>query len=159
VALGRIVGRLYLVDAEGFVIDEHGPQYSEFDLPIVDGLASAPEDGGPIVDPLRAQLMARLLKAVSVRQALSRRISQVDVRDARDAVVILNDDPAQIHVGDDQFAERLDAYLDLAPALRARVPAIDYVDLRFDQRIYVRPSGTTGRVDVRRGAAPAERQP
>ena len=28
----------------------------------------------------------------------------------------------------------------LAPALRERVPAIDYVDLRFDERVYVRPA-------------------
>ena len=55
--------------------------------------------------------------------------------------MILSGDPALIHVGDDQFAQRLQPYLDLAPALRERVPDIDYVDLRFDDRMYVRPAG------------------
>ena len=31
------------------------------------------------------------------------------------------------------------AFLDLAPALRERVADIDYVDLRFGERLYVRP--------------------
>ena len=35
--------QLYLVDASGDVIDEFGPQYAEFDLPIVDGLVARAE--------------------------------------------------------------------------------------------------------------------
>jgi hypothetical protein len=30
--------------------------------------------------------------------------------------------------------------VELAPALKQRVPEIDYVDLRFDERVYVRPA-------------------
>jgi len=45
-----------------------------------------------------------------------------------------------ISLGEDQFLHRLQSYLELAPALRERVPDIDYVDLRFDERIYVRPA-------------------
>ena len=74
-----------------------------------------------------------------------RRISQIDVSAKDDAVVLLADDPARVHLGREQFGERLRAYLELAPTLRARVPAIDYVDLRFETRIFVRPIGATGR--------------
>ena len=52
--------------------------------------------------------------------------------------MILSGDPAVISLGEDQFLARLQSYLELAPALRERVPSIDYVDLRFDDRIYVR---------------------
>ena len=62
--------------------------------------------------------------------------------DLHNASVILSGDPAVMQLGDDQFVQRLQAYLDLAPTLRERVPDIDYVDLRFDDRIYVRPAGT-----------------
>jgi hypothetical protein len=51
-----------------------------------------------------------------------------------------------LHLGEERFAERIQAYLELAPTLRERVPEIDYVDLRFEERLYVRPatgSGTT----------------
>ena len=54
--------------------------------------------------------------------------------------MILSGDPAVIQLGEDQFLARLQSYLDLAPTLRERVADIDYVDLRFDDRIYVRPT-------------------
>ena len=48
--------------------------------------------------------------------------------------MLLEGDPALLHLGEDRFLERLQSYVDLAPALRERVPDIDYVDLRFDER-------------------------
>ena len=143
VGLGRFAGRLYLIDEVGTVIDEHGPAFSEFDLPIIDGLATSP---GPDVevDGARAQLAARLITELEARPDLAARVSQIDVRDSYDAVVLLNDDPTLIHLGYERFFERLQAYLDLAPALHAKVPNIDYVDLRFEHRIYVRPANADG---------------
>jgi cell division septal protein FtsQ len=58
-----------------------------------------------------------------------------------DAVVMLQDDSALLHLGEDKFLERLQSYVDLAPALREQVREIDYVDLRFGDRVYVRPAG------------------
>jgi cell division septal protein FtsQ len=80
-----------------------------------------------------------VLAAVRSSSALADRISQVDVTDVRDAVVILEGDTALVRIGRERFAERLESYLDIVPVLRERVPAIDYVDLRFDERVYVRP--------------------
>ena len=59
--------------------------------------------------------------------------------DLHNASVILSGDHAVIQLGEERFLARLQAYLELAPALRERVADIDYVDLRFDDRIYVRP--------------------
>ena len=70
---------------------------------------------------------------------MARQVSQIDVADLHNAAVILTGDPAVIYVGEDQFLQRLQSYVQLAPTLRQRVPDIDYVDLRFDERIYVRP--------------------
>jgi cell division septal protein FtsQ len=81
-----------------------------------------------------------VIDALAPRKDLSQRISQIDVRDVHDAVVILDDDAALLHLGEDRFLERVQGYVDLAPALRQRVPDIDYVDLRFDERVYVRPA-------------------
>ncbi len=142
--IGRINDDLYLIDDRGGIIDQYGPNYAEFDLPIIDGLAAAPNDDGPLVDESRALLAARVLAALQARPALARRVSEIDVRDVRDAVLILKGDTALVRVGTEQFAERLQSYLDLAPALRERIAAIDYVDLRFDERVYVRPAGRAG---------------
>jgi cell division septal protein FtsQ len=142
--LCRLRSTLYLIDAHGVIIDEYGPEYAEFDLPIIDGLVRLPGSGEPTIDEHRAELAARVLDAVAVRHQLAGRISQIDVHDAHDAVVLLEKDPALVHLGEDRFLERIQSYVDLAPTLHARVPAIDYVDMRFDDRVYVRPAGAAG---------------
>jgi cell division septal protein FtsQ len=138
--LCRLGSVLYLVDPHGTLIDEFGPQYAEFDLPIIDGLVGPPGNGRPSIDEARAELAARVIEGLAVRKEIAQRISQIDVRDAHDAVVLLQDDGAQLHLGEDRFLERLQSYVDLAPTLRKSVPDIDYVDLRFDERLYVRPA-------------------
>jgi cell division protein FtsQ len=142
--IGRIGQSLYLIDQRGEIIDEFGPNYADLDLPIVDGLASGPPAGALLIDEARAVLASRLLTALQARPDIAARVSQVDVTDVRDAVVILEGDTALVRVGDDQFLERVQSYLDLAPALRERVPDIDYVDLRFDERVYVRSHASPG---------------
>jgi cell division protein FtsQ len=140
VGIARLGSGLYLIDQRGFIIDEYGPNYAQFDLPIVDGLAAATQEDGSLIDPARAELVSRLLASLQSRPKLAKRVSQIDVTDLRDATLILKDDTALVRVGEEQFAERLQSYLDLAPALRERVPDIDYVDLRFGERVYVRPA-------------------
>lgn len=142
IGIGRIGDALYLIDHRGAIIDEFGPNYADFDLPIIDGLAAVPQEGGSLIDEARAALAARVLVAVRDHPAVAKRVSQIDVGDLRDVVVILKGDTAMVRIGDDQFAERLQSYVDLSPALRERVPDIDYVDLRFDERVYVRPQGS-----------------
>ena len=141
IGIGRIDSDMYLVDERGVIIDQYGPQYADLDLPIIDGLSGAPAGGGSLTDEGRADLAARVIAAVKSKPAIARRLSQVDVSDLHNASVILTGDPAIVQLGEDQFLARLQSYLDLAPALREQVPNIDYVDLRFDERVYVRPLG------------------
>jgi len=141
VAVARFGDRLFLVDARGTVIDRHGPRFAEFDLPIIDGLGAP---GSPeTVDPARMALAARLLDQLAFHPDVLGEISQIDVADPYDAVVLLGDDPALLHLGGDEFVERLRSYAQLAPALRARVADIDYVDLRFAPQVFVGPAGHT----------------
>ncbi len=139
VGVGRINGEMYLVDDRGVIIDQYGPQYADIDLPIIDGLDASPA-GGTMTDEARADLASRVIAAVKAKPKIAGRLSQVDVSDLHNASVILSGDPAVIQLGEDQFLPRLQAYLDLAPTLHERVADIDYVDLRFDGRIYVRPT-------------------
>jgi len=134
--IGRIAGRLYLLDSRGDVIDDYGPRYDALDLPIIDGLAPAQS---PVPAVERAALAGRLLAALATRSDLLRRVSQIDVADADDAVVLLDGDAALLHLGREKFVERLQSYLELAPTLRARIQELDYVDLRFDSRVFIRP--------------------
>jgi cell division septal protein FtsQ len=144
--IGRIGLAMYLIDHKGVIIDEYGPAYADIDLPIIDGLAASPQDGGSIVDVARAEFAATAIAALSTRPEILKQVSQLDVSNLHDAVVILDGDAALLHVGESDFVARLQQYIDLAPALRERVAAIDYVDLRFDERMYVRPVKSAGRV-------------
>jgi cell division protein FtsQ len=142
VGLCRLGQDLYLVDETGTIIDQFGPQYAEFDLPIIDGLVSAPNTPASLhgsIDPQRAALAARVIASFERSPQIARRVSQIDVTDRNDAVVLLEGDTALLHLGDDRFLERVQMYLDLSSTLRDRVAEIDYVDLRFDRRVYVRP--------------------
>jgi cell division protein FtsQ len=139
--IGRINDSLYLIDRRGVVIDEYGPNYAELDLPIIDGLAAHTEANRIHVDEGRAALAGLVLAELGARPDLTRRVSQIDVADAHDAVVILKDDTVLVRIGEDNFVERLQSYLDLAAALHDRILDIDYVDMRFDDRVYVRPQG------------------
>ena len=89
IGICRMKNQLYLVDRAGTVIDEFGPQYAEFDLPIIDGLVRAPSSGRPALDERRADLAARVLEAIAPRADLARRVSQIDVSDLHDAVVLM----------------------------------------------------------------------
>jgi cell division protein FtsQ len=156
IGIGRLKGRLFLVDERGSVIDEYGPQYADFDLPIIDGLAAS-VGADKETDDERGEFAARVILSLRTKPNVSRELSQVDVTDLHNAAVILNGDRAVIYVGDDRFLPRIESYLDLSAALRARVADIDYVDLRFDDRIYVRPARKTGNAAAaaRGGKGPA----
>src|SRR5262249_41986270 len=158
IGIGRINGETYLVDDRGVIIDQYGPQYAALDLPIIDGLAAAPGAGGTLTDEARADLAARVVLAVKGKPKIAARLSQVDVGDLHNAAVILTGDPAVIHLGEDQFLARLQSYLDLAPTLRERVADIDYVDLRFDDRIYVRPASAPAALRRGRPASAEKRK-
>jgi cell division protein FtsQ len=140
VGFGRAHGELFLVDEHGIVLDQSGTQYADLDLPIIDGLSIHDAEGERVADEAGAELAARVIAALKQNPKVSQRLSQVDVTDPHNAAVILTGDTAILHLGEDQFLQRVESYLDLAGALRERVADIDYVDLRFDNRIYVRPS-------------------
>jgi len=145
-AIARLGQQLYLVDDSGVIIDEYGPAYHDLDLPIVDGLLSTAAQSGPLSDAARVRLTGVFLASIGARDDLRRRLSQVDVSNAHDAVVMFDGDPAWLHLGEDAFTERLNTYLELVPTLRERFREIEYVDLRFDERVFVHARGRTDSV-------------
>ena len=134
-AVARSRGQLFLVDDSG-VITAFGPQYRQFDVPIVDGLIPANAAAGT-VDPIRIRLVQRLFAEVAARDDLFQRLSQVDVTDARNAVVLLDGEPAALHLGDREFLPRLERYLELEPQLREN-PPLEYYKLQFGDRVWVK---------------------
>jgi len=141
VGIARLREGLFLVDDHGIILDQVSARYSDVDLPLIDGLVVRDSNGSRVADEAGAELAARVIAALNARPKIAERLSQLDVSDLHNAAVILGRDNVVIHLGEDQFLQRVESYLDLAQALRDRITDIDYVDLRFDDRIYVRPSG------------------
>ena len=150
VALARLRGGLQLIADDGMVLGPASAAPAGFDLPIADGLApvagralSGPGVGVGIparVDEERAALIGRLVESLRHEEGLLALVSEVDVTDVEDAVVLLGDDPARVHLGHEDFARRVRAYRDLAPTLLQHVDAIDSADVRYDGRVFVRPA-------------------
>ena len=134
-ALARSAGQLYLVDGEGMVIDHMGPNYSDLDLPIVDGLGNSLSIGSR-VETARVSLVERLVHDLSPRPDLLDRLSQVDVSSPRNAIVTLRDEPAALYLGDEQFLNRLERWLQTASSIRAQFTIEDHVDLRYDNLMF-----------------------
>lgn len=137
VALGQINDTLFLIDRTANIIDEYGPNYAEFDLPIVNGLTSGPTR--MLVDEQRAAMLTTFLGSLQARPDLVERVSEIDLRDPQNVVVVLKGDTAAVRLGREKFEERLSSYVDLASTLRERVPDIDYVDVRYVPRLVVGP--------------------
>ena len=133
-AIARSGQRLYLVDERGAIIDEYGPQYADFDLLLVDGLIRGTAKGAA-ANTAGAVLTGRFIDAMRTQPNLRSRISQIDISDGRDVVVLLSDGPTAIHLGDTRFIDRLNMYLKLAPTLAQQFKGIESVDFRFDQRV------------------------
>lgn len=140
-AIARLDSQLYLVDQTGKIIDDYGAAHRDLDLPIVDGLFTVPVSDDLVAGAEQVLLTSALFSALEARPDLRRRLSQIDVANPRDAVVMFDDDPAWLHLGDAKFVDRLQRYLDLRAALRDRFGSLDYVDLKFDERVYVRGEG------------------
>ena len=149
--VARLNQQLYLVDRTGNIVDEYRAEHHAFDLPVVDGLLADAFADNDTVDGERIRVTAALVDDLASRTDLQLRVSQVDVTNPRDVVVMIDDDAAWLHLGETAFVERLQRYLDVRPALLDRFGAIDYADLKFDERIYVRGQGrrATGSVATR----------
>lgn len=136
-AVARSGDTLLLIDEQGAIVDEFGPRYRSLDLPIVEGLME--RDGKSVVaDEARVAVVAAALASLRESRLLAR-VSQIDVSHVRNAAVMLIDDPTRLHVGYEHFGERVQSYLDMKDRLARMVDEIDSVDLRFGNRVYVRP--------------------
>lgn len=138
-AIARAGENLFLVDGDGVLLDAFGPAFAGLDLPIVSGLVDRTAAAGRRAEAERVSLAARFLESVAAAPALRDRLSNIDVSSPRDVVVTIDGETTALHLGDTRFLERLQLYLDLAPTLGRELGTMDTVDLRFEERVFVKP--------------------
>ena len=140
--------RLYLMDADGTVIDLYGPRTAGFDLPIVRGLVGA--SGEERRD--RAQKAGILLHDLG---DLAAEVSEVEVERTGDLKVVLRGKGELVRMGPPPYRPRLLVFLGLREELSRRCPDAEYFDLRFKDRIVVKHR--QGAVETVKKAADAPR--
>lgn len=152
------IGRLYLMDAEGDVIDTFGAAHTtDYDLPILRGLEDLEEEARRE----RARRAAGLLDDLGDLQV---EISEIFVTPGGDLRIVLRGAGEVLKMGAPPYRERFLAFLSLRSELGEHSPGAEYFDLRFRNRIYAkRPAlpgehGVRGPATGRAGGAAAARR-
>ncbi len=146
--------RLYLMDAEGVLIDLYGPRTAGFDLPIVRGLKGT----DPETRRDRAGRAGALLRDLG---DLAVEVSEVEVEASGDLRLTLRDAGETLRVGAPPYRNRVLTFLGLRKDLAERCPDAEYFDLRFkDQIIARRPvAPAASPVEKAQGPTRSERAP
>ena len=144
------VDRLYLMDAEGDLIDIYGPRTGAFDLPIVRGL-------GGVTDESRRDRAQRAGALHADLGDLAFEVSEVFVEPTGDLRVVLKGGGEAVLLGPPPCRNRLLTFLGIRRDLAEKAPGADYFDLRFRGRIYAKVEGA--QAPVAAPTATAETQP
>jgi cell division protein FtsQ len=121
-----------LVDAEGVLLGL--PARARFAFPVIDGLH--PADSGA----QRRQGVAAFLRFEQDMGYLSKDVSEVDVADANDIVVVtrVENRAVELFLGDSDFATRYQNFVSHYQEIRKESPDAGMFDLRLDDRITAR---------------------
>ena len=135
VALVQKGAALHYVDAAGVVFDELSPRLGDDDLPLV--TSEAPEDITRCV---------RFLDITRLKQtALYSRISEVAVVDVDSLRVFDRALRTFVYLDDTGSLEKWKTLYQLVAVEQFEAQSVDYADLRFRDRIVLRPNGSAGR--------------
>jgi cell division protein FtsQ len=134
VAFARRGEQFGLVDANGVLLTMPAAMMAQrhYSFPVVTGI-----DPGDRPEARRARMAVyqRLLTELdSGGQKLSAQISEIDLTDAEDARVTMQDDTTLLHFGQERFLERYKRYKAQISQLRQQYPRLVAVDLRYDQQ-------------------------
>ncbi|MBI4482487.1 MAG: FtsQ-type POTRA domain-containing protein [Acidobacteria bacterium] len=138
-AIARIPDELFLVDREGVLLDRYGPRYGKIDTPVVQGLWNADRKESADQNRIRMELYLRVLRDLdSGAVHHSAHISEMDLSDPEDVVVLPNDQGVLLHLGTRSFRQRFEAYLQNQEQLKdilASQGPVDSIDLRYENQI------------------------
>lgn len=129
-----VLDELYLLASDGTMLDQLSPRYDIEELVLVRGL----RDGDGLV-PGRAALAGRLSAELVGHERLASLVSEVDVSEGRDSVLLRLRAPVITALVDgDNMIERLTEVVPLLDGIQKQYAELDVVDLRFQGRAYLR---------------------
>jgi cell division protein FtsQ len=149
VAFVRQGSKIGLVDANGAIFDLPTPSMEEaggptmgdaaqYSFPVLTGISSA---NPPSTRAARMKIYMDFMAALDAGgEALSHRLSEVDVSNPEDVKAIIPDAAAPVadilvHFGDGKFLERYKQYEQHLAEWRAQYPRLAAVDMRYEQQV------------------------
>lgn len=130
---------LVVVDREGIVLDDFGPDYQDLDRPIVKGLRNVARENAGQENRLRMQAYLEVIRDLeSSKKDHVESISEIDVDNPKRVAVIPTDEPVSIYLGENHFLERYERFLEqksLYYRLKEKYGLIEYVDVTYDDKI------------------------
>ena len=134
VAVALIAGVAHLVDREGYVIGLTGS--GPDDLPVVTGLAGL--QGNELSAALRRGVS--ILERLNVRAPLfAQRLSEIDLSEPGSVSAHTLGSGPRLLLDPGAVERNVNRWLELGRTIRHKAGALDYVDLRWSQRIAVKP--------------------
>ena len=129
------LSELYLLAEDGTILDQLPPFYDMGKLVLVRGLSD--ESGGVSAD--RTALAGRMAQALLADERLALLVSELDVTEGADSTTLrLRESPLALLVSERTMVSRLSEVVPLLAGIAERLPGVEVLDLRFQNRVYVR---------------------
>ncbi len=129
------LSELYLLAEDGTILDQLPPFYDMGKLVLVRGLRD--EDGSVSAD--RAALAGRMAEALLADERLMLLVSELDVAGGADSMTLrLRHSPLVLLVSAATMVSRLSEVVPLLAGIAERLPGLEVLDLRFQNRVYAR---------------------
>jgi cell division protein FtsQ len=128
-ALLKFDGHMYLISSEGKILEELKEISASF-LPVINGINPYKDRGG-VLEALK------LIDALDEKNILSTKDS-IEIT-LKPFGLLMKMDGEPVKVGYGRYSEKLQRWKEIEPEIRRRNIIIDYVDLRFKDKVIVRP--------------------
>jgi len=130
---------VYLIDRDGVELQKAEPAAFR-GLPLL-------VDGAGFVEE-RADKLRRAWDCLdSLPDAKRIEVESLDLTDPSNAVLKLRSEPTRVLLGDRSFAVRIADFLNSKERWTHSFGLLEYVDLRFDDRVYLKPAALTASAD------------
>jgi cell division septal protein FtsQ len=138
IAYAKIDQGTLLVDDDGILLEKNPEILSHFDFPVIVGFEAGFDLDTLAQNKKRISIYRALIQSLNDNGAgLSRDISEIYLQDPEDVAVILNGDTVLVHLGIENFQQRVRRYLAMSSDLKRKYPLLDSVDLRYQDQVII----------------------
>lgn len=135
-------GQLMLADDDGILLDEYDPHYGKLDVPVFTGILGKDAESYRLYQEENTLLISHALKALTEIKSGAPQymalISEIDISDRNNLKVILVNDNTEIHLGKEDYRNRLHKFFankESYEEIKKKYGGVVSVDLRSDTQI------------------------